>query len=114
MSTLGSPQGIRRDRAAVECDALACRGHACADHMTSEREHTWSELIDATPAGWFVCTPVYHVERQEWAIYAFDTREKAHIGKRSREWTAIAPTEEGAVRETARCLREVAAGRMPT
>jgi len=44
------------------------------------------------------------LERREWSQYAFDTREKAHIGRRSREWTAVGPTEEGVVREMARCL----------
>lgn len=81
--------------------------------VTSERDRAWSDLHDATPTGWFVGTPSYHVERQEWATYAFDTREKAHIGKRSREWTAIAPTEDLVVREMARCLREISEGRPP-
>ena len=31
------------------------------------------------------------------------------VGKRSREWTAIAPTQAHVVREMARCLREIAA-----
>lgn len=82
--------------------------------LRSEREHAWSELLDATPPGWFVGTPSYHVERSEWAMYAFDTREKAHIGRRSREWTAVALTEEGVVREMVRCLSEIRAGRVPT
>ncbi len=81
--------------------------------VTSDREQAWSDLHAVTPPGWYVGTPVYHVERQEWALYAFDTREKAHIGKRSREWTAVAPTEEGVVREMARCLRDIAAGWVP-
>jgi hypothetical protein len=81
--------------------------------VTSERERAWSELLDATPSGWYVGTPVYHVERRESAIYAFDTTERAHIGKRSREWTAVAPTEADVVREMARCLREIGSGRVP-
>lgn len=72
-----------------------------------------TELHDATPPGWYVGTPTYHVERRQWSQYAFDTRERAHIGKRSREWTAVAPTEEGVVREMARCLREITSGRVP-
>ncbi len=71
------------------------------------------ELHDPSPPGWYVGTPSYHVERREWLRYDFDTREKAHIGRRSREWTAVAPTEEGVVREMARCLHEIAAGRVP-
>jgi len=47
-------------------------------------------------------------------MYAFDTTEKAHIGRRSREWTAVGQTEDDCVREMARCLREIAAGRAPT
>jgi len=66
-----------------------------------------------TPPGWDVGTPVFHVERVQWAQYAFDQTEKAHIGKRSREWTAVGKTEVECVREMARCLREVGAGRVP-
>lgn len=46
-------------------------------------------------------------------MYAFDQTEKAHIGKRSREWTAVAETEVECVREMARCLREIGEGRVP-
>lgn len=81
--------------------------------MTLERERAWSELLEAAPPSWFVGTPSYHVERREWALYSYDTREKAHIGRRSREWTAVAPTETMVVLEMARCLREIAAGRVP-
>lgn len=35
---------------------------------------------------------------------------KAHIGKRSREWTAVGNSEEECVREMARCLRELRQG----
>ena len=45
------------------------------------------------------------------ASHAFDTAEKAVNGKRGREWTAVARTEVGVVREMARCLGELAAGR---
>jgi hypothetical protein len=65
-------------------------------------DEAWAELHDATPTVWYVGTPRYHVERREWAQYAFDTRERAHSGRRSREWTAVAPTEEGVVRKMAR------------
>lgn len=43
-------------------------------------------------------------------MYAFDQAEKAHIGRRSREWTAVGPTEVECVREMARCLRAIGAG----
>lgn len=48
----------------------------------------WEQLHAAMPAGWYVGPPG---ERHggTWAIYAFDQAEKAHIGKRSREWTAV-------------------------
>jgi hypothetical protein len=41
-------------------------------------DDAWAELHDATPPGWYVGTPSYHVERRERAQYAFDTRERAH------------------------------------
>lgn len=71
--------------------------------VTTERERAWSELLEGKPPARYVGTPVYRVERREWALYAFDTTERAHIRKRSREWTAVAPSEEGVVREMARC-----------
>ena len=43
-------------------------------------------------------------------MYAFDTRERAKAGHRSREWTAVAATELEVVREMARCLRIVGTG----
>jgi hypothetical protein len=73
----------------------------------------WNELHDTLPPGWYVGTPAFHERRNEWSLYAFDTTEKAHIGKRSREWTAVHPTQEGVLREMARCVREIAAGRVP-
>jgi len=45
--------------------------------------------------------------------YAFDPAERAVVGVRSREWTALATSEEGVVREMARCLGEIKAGRVP-
>ncbi len=45
--------------------------------------------------------------------YAFDPSEQPKVGLRSREWTAIAPTEVVVVQEMARCLREMRAGRVP-
>ena len=57
--------------------------------------------------GWFVGPPGQRHGGQ-WAIYAFDPKEKARIGKRSREWTAAGQTEEECIREMARCSREKA------
>lgn len=44
---------------------------------------------------------------------AFDPSEKAIVGVRTREWTAVAPTEVEVVLEMARCLREIVEGRVP-
>ncbi len=77
-----------------------------------ELADAWDELHAATPLGWFVGRPGQRHGGQ-WAMYAFDTTEKAHIGRRSREWTAVAQTEVECVREMARCLREISEGRVP-
>ena len=67
----------------------------------------------ATPPGWYVGRPSEHPERGEWVLYAFDTRERPIEGKRSGEWTTVAPTELEVVRSMADCLRELGAGRWP-
>jgi len=72
----------------------------------------WDELHAATPRGWYVGRASEHPERGEWIQYAFDPKERPVIGLRSREWTAVAQTEVGVVREMARCLREINAGRV--
>lgn len=71
------------------------------------------ELHKATPLGWYVGRPSCHPERREWLLYAFDPSERAVVGVRKRDGTAIADSEEAVVREMARCLREIAAGRVP-
>lgn len=75
-------------------------------------QEAWTELHSATPPGWYVGPPNQRHGGQ-WAIYALDTTEKAHIGKRSREWTAVGQTEVECVREMARCLREISEGGVP-
>ena len=65
------------------------------------------------PGGWFVGRPAYRHDLDSWEHYAFDATEKAVNGGRSREWTAVGPTVVEVVREMARCLRELAAGRWP-
>jgi hypothetical protein len=45
---------------------------------------------------------------------AFDQTEKPKVGRRDREWTATGQTEVECIREMARCLREIGAGRKPT
>jgi hypothetical protein len=78
----------------------------------TDLEAAWEAVHSATPAGWFVGRPGQRHGGQ-WAIYGYDTREKAKIGPRSREWTAVGESEVECVREMARCLREIAAGTVP-
>ena len=82
--------------------------------MSSDFEEAWNALHNALPPQWTIGRPSYHPERREWLLYAFDPRERPVVGVRKREWTAIAATEEGVVREMARCLREIREGRVPT
>jgi hypothetical protein len=46
-------------------------------------------------------------------LYAYDPSERPVVGIRRREWQAVAVSEIGLVREMARCLREIASGRVP-
>ena len=69
----------------------------------------WEELFDALPDGWAVNKPLHDPERGTWQMYAFDQREGPKA--KTRGWTAEAPTEDGVVREMARCLREISEGR---
>jgi hypothetical protein len=73
----------------------------------------WDALHAAMPSGWQVGRPSEHPERDEWVLYAFDSRERPVAGVRSREWLAKASTEVDVVREMARCLAEIRAGRTP-
>lgn len=84
------------------------------DDRRAVLDDAWAELHAATPPGWHVGQPSEHPERHEWLMYAFDPSERPVVGLRRREWTAISETEEGVVREMARCLREIAEGRVPT
>jgi hypothetical protein len=79
----------------------------------SEREAAWDALLAVLPTGWYVGRPSYHLKRDKWLLYAFNPSDRAVVGIRSRDWTAIAPTQEGVVREMARCLRELRQGRAP-
>lgn len=73
----------------------------------------WQSLRAATPPGWLMGRPGYNPERRVWELYAYDTTADSQAGLREREWTAIAESEEGVVREMARCLAEIKAGRVP-
>ena len=57
--------------------------------------------------------PYYHDEAGCWEQYAYDPADRPVNGKRNREWTAVAQTEVGVVRELARCLTEIAEGHWP-
>ena len=81
--------------------------------LDDELEAAWAEVhaaLDRLP-GWYVGRPGQRHGGQ-WAMYAFDTTEKAAVGRRSREWTAVGQTEVECVREMARCLREIGEGRV--
>jgi hypothetical protein len=80
-------------------------------------EHAWAELDEANASlEWRVGHPYLHEEMASnpWEQYAYDPRERPMAGARSREWTAIARGEVEVVREMARCLVDIAAGRVPT
>ena len=70
-------------------------------------------VLDAKPEGWFVGRPSYEQNRREWVHYAYDPHERAKVGHRSREWTAVAATGLEVVREMGRCLREIRLGHSP-
>ena len=78
----------------------------------TDLEAAWNEIHDAKPDSWFVGPPVY-IEHRDRDQYAFDTRERAKAGHRSREWTAVGQSELEVVREMARCLREICRRRDP-
>jgi hypothetical protein len=46
-------------------------------------------------------------------MHAFDPTERPTVGGRSRQWTAVAPTQAGVLREMARCLRAIGNGKVP-
>jgi hypothetical protein len=79
----------------------------------TEREDAWTALLADLSLRWCVGQPSYHLERDEWLVYAFDPSERPVVGVRSREWTAIASTEVGVVQEMAWCLAELREGRAP-
>jgi hypothetical protein len=77
-------------------------------------EQAWAELHGAIPPGWFVGRPPHNPRKtMPWEQYAFDTTERPRVGHRSREWTAVAPTQARVVREIEQCLREISEGGAP-
>lgn len=73
----------------------------------------WDAVHEANTMGWQVGRAYLHDEAGCWEQYAFDPKERPVVGKRSREWIAVGATEVACVREMARCLTELAAGRWP-
>ncbi len=71
----------------------------------TDLEAAWDELHDANTDGWFVGPTTHEEHRHEWTMCAFDTRERAKAGRRSREWTAVAVSELEVARKMARSLR---------
>ena len=69
--------------------------------MSNDLAAAWNDLRDAKPDGWYVGRPSWDDRRKVWEQYAFDPLERARVGVRSREWTAVAPTELGVIRELA-------------
>lgn len=81
--------------------------------MTDTLEAAWDDLHRSNTQGWYIGKPAFDERRDQWSLYAFDPAERPLVGRRSREWTAVHPTQIGAVRSMARCLSEIAAGRVP-
>jgi len=101
----------------IEDDVAAERGRkskASEGFLAVTLEDADAELLVATPRGWQVGRPSFHEERNVWVQYAFDATERPRPGKpRKRDWKTEAPTQELCIRSMARCLREIAAGRVP-
>lgn len=77
-------------------------------------EDAWNELHPANERlGSYIGMPAFFERRDEWQLYAFDPTERPKVGHRSREWTAVRPTQIGVIRSMARCLRQFEAGRVP-
>src|SRR5262249_22771944 len=98
-----------------QCGRAAGGGVRGGGAVGTGLEGAWSELIDATPKGWFVGRPAYKPQYQTgWTLYAFDATEVVKKGKaRKREWTSIGATEEQCVRGMTAAPMEISAGRMP-
>ena len=80
---------------------------------TPDPERPWNALHDATPPGWFVGRPGYVERYNRWEQAAFDSTERARVGKRSREWVAVGRSEVECVAEMARCLEVIGRGEWP-
>lgn len=82
----------------------------------TDLERAWAELDEANATlHWRVGRPYLHEEMASnpWEQYAYDPSERPKAGGRSREWTAIGNSEIEVICDMARCLREIAAARVP-
>ena len=79
----------------------------------TDLEAARAAVHEDTPEGWYVGKPDFEERYNQWSMYAFDPSEKPIVGKRSREWTAVGPTELRCVQTMAYCLRELGEGRWP-
>ena len=77
-------------------------------------EDAWVELHAANDGlGWSIGRPAFDPHKVvPWSLYAFDRSENAKVGRRSREWTAMAATEIAVVlgRWPAACGRSAREG----
>lgn len=66
-------------------------------------DEAYDELLAATPPGWYVGRPMFHDERNEWQMYAFDPSERpiqgsgAASGRQSARLKSSASTRWPAV-----------------
>ena len=76
---------------------------------------SWSCISRATPSRHAAGSLAIqgNATAAQWQMYAYDTTEKAEIGRRSREWTAVVESEVECVLEMARCMREISEGKVP-
>jgi len=78
-------------------------------------ESAWTELHEANKTlGWFIGPTTFEPRFEKpWSMWAADMTEKSKLGRRTREWTSIGPTEAACVRNMARALSEISEGRVP-
>jgi len=77
--------------------------------MRDTLEDACDELHLVTLAGWHVGRPGQRHGGQ-WEMYAFDTTEKAHIGRRSRDSTDSTPRARARARRRVESVHEIKKG----
>jgi hypothetical protein len=80
--------------------------------MTSEGRTQREPCLGASR---YVCVgrPTYDTVRHEWQMNACELAEPVSAGQLAWAWTAVARSQAGVLREMARCLEEISAGRWP-